>query len=308
MNSDSNKKEDSAKIMQDASFDNYNVKKGIICILTAGMGFSLMSLFARLSGSLPTFEKAFFRNIVAAFVAIYLLIKKKELGCLHLEKKSFLPLLVRCTAGTIGIICNFWAVDHIALADANMLNKMSPFFCMIFAALILKDLPKPADIICIIMAMLGAIFVVKPGSSLFQAGSLVGLLGGLGAGLAYSCVRILGMQHVKGEVIVAAFSVFSSVICIPFIIMNHEPMSLYQLTMLILAGCSAAAAQLSITAAYTYAPPKEISVYDYSQVIYAAVLAFIVWGEVPDRYSIIGYVIIIAAAVLHWRIQLKDSK
>lgn len=302
MNSD--KKTQAAKANAPVS-ENYNIKKGILCILIAGMGFSLMSLFVRLAGELPTFEKAFFRNIVAAAVAIYLLIKKKELDSIRIEKRSFLPLLVRCSAGTLGIICNFWAVDHIALADANMLNKMSPFFCMIFAALLLKDIPKPADVVCIILAMLGAIFVVKPGSSLFQAGSLIGLLGGLGAGLAYACVRILGIQHVKGEVIVAAFSVFSSLVCLPFIFFEHEPMSLYQLSMLLLAGCSAAAAQLSITAAYTYAPPKEISVYDYSQVIYAAVLAFLVWGELPDRYSLTGYAVIIIAAVIHWRIQLK---
>ena len=98
---------------------------------------------------------------------------------------------------------------------------------MIFAAILLKDMPKHTDIFCIIMAIFGAVFVVKPGSSLFQPGSLVGLLGGLGAGLAYCCVRILGMQHVKGEVIVAAFSIFSSLVCLPFIIIDHEPMSLY---------------------------------------------------------------------------------
>ncbi|MCI5791992.1 MAG: DMT family transporter [Lachnospiraceae bacterium] len=306
---DNDKKSEQSKSSAAVTNENYNIKKGIICILIAGMGFSLMTAFVRLSGSLPTFEKAFFRNFVAAIVSIYLIIKKGELnaGALKLQSKSYLPLLVRCTAGTVGIICNFWAVDHIALADANMLNKMSPFFCMIFAAILLKDMPKHTDILCIIMAIFGAVFVVKPGSSLFQPGSLVGLLGGLGAGLAYCCVRILGMQHVKGEVIVAAFSIFSSLVCLPIIIIDHEPMSLYQLSMLILAGCSAAAAQLAITAAYTYAPPKEISVYDYSQVIYAALIAFIVWGEIPDYYSIAGYIIIIAAAILHWRIQLNDK-
>ena len=59
--------------------ENYNLKKGVLCILTAGMGFSLMSLFVRMSGELPVYEKAFFRNIVAAVISVYMLIKKGEL-------------------------------------------------------------------------------------------------------------------------------------------------------------------------------------------------------------------------------------
>ena len=288
--------------------DNYNIKKGIICILAAGMGFVLMSLCVRLSGDLPIAEKAFFRNIVAAALAVALLLKNNELGEFKkLNRETIPPLAARCIAGTAGIFLNFWAIDHISLADANMLNKMSPIFAMIFAAILLKDIPKRGDVICIVTAFFGVLFVVKPGSSLFQVGTVIGLLGGLGAGLAYSCVRILGVHHVRSEVIVATFSIFSTLCSLPFIFMNPQPMTLNQLIILIIAGCGGAAGQLFITAAYTYAPPKEISIYDYSQVIYAAILAFFIWGELPDKYSLLGYVIIIGAAAVHWKRQLKDS-
>ena len=63
------------------------------------------------------------------------------------------------------------------------------------------------------------------------------------------------------------------------------------------AGLSAAFGQITITAAYTYAPAKEISVYDYTQLIFTTLIGFIIFGDVPDVYSFIGYAIIVGAAV-----------
>ena len=51
---------------------------GVLCILTAGLGFSLMTFFVRISGDLPTMQKAFFRNAVAAVVALFMLFKNRE--------------------------------------------------------------------------------------------------------------------------------------------------------------------------------------------------------------------------------------
>jgi drug/metabolite transporter (DMT)-like permease len=82
---------------------------------------------------------------------------------------------------------------------------------------------------------------------------------------------------------------------------DYKPMSPAQLLILIMAGVSATVGQLNITAAYTYAPAKEISVFDYSQVIFAAVLGFLFFGELPDIWSWIGYVIIIGTAIVSWR-------
>lgn len=86
---------------------------------------------------------------------------------------------------------------------------------------------------------------------------------------------------------------------IPFMVFGgFKPFDLFQLAMLLLAGLSAAGGQFSITAAYTYAPAREISVYDYTQIIFASGLGFIVFADIPDIYSVIGYVVIIAMAVV----------
>lgn len=98
--------------------------KAILYIILAGVGFSFMNVFVRLSGDLPTIEKAFFRNLVAAFIALVVLIRS-DLG-LHYEKRHIPMLFMRSICGTLGIMCNFYAVDHMNIADASILNKLSP--------------------------------------------------------------------------------------------------------------------------------------------------------------------------------------
>lgn len=256
-----------------------------------------MNAFVKLSGNLPTFEKAFFRNFVAFFAALILLLKDKN--DFHFNKKNLLPLILRSSFGVFGIICNFYAIDHLVLSDASILNKMSPFFVILFSFIILKEkLTIPQGLI-VVGAFIGAVFVIKPDFS--NAGffpSLTGFIGGMCAGLAYALVRLLGTRGEKGSFIVLFFSGFSSVVLLPLMIINFEMFTPFQFFALIMAGVSAAGGQFAITAAYTYAPAKEVSVYDYSQILFAAGLGFFLFGDIPDLYSLTGYVIIVVMAIV----------
>ena len=85
----------------------------------------------------------------------------------------------------------------------------------------------------------------------------------------------------------------------------YVPLKPTPLICLVMAGLSATVGQFGITSAYKYAPAKEISVFDYTQVIFAAILGMLFLGELPEVMSFIGYVIIIGVAVLRWRYNLK---
>ena len=102
-----------------------NKSKGILCILFAAFGFSLMTFFVRISGDIPTMEKAFFRNAVAIVASLILLIKSGEK--IAIKKGCAGDIFFRCLFGTSGLIANFYAIDKLNIADANMLNKLSPF-------------------------------------------------------------------------------------------------------------------------------------------------------------------------------------
>lgn len=277
-----------------------NIKKqykGIFYIILSAFCFSLMDMFVRMSGDLPSIQKSFFRNIVAAVLGCILVLKEKD--SFQWKKGSGKYLILRSLFGTLGILCNFYAIDHLALADASMLNKMSPFFVVIFSFLFLKEKVTAAQILLVMGAFGGSLFVVKPTvSNLDLIPSLIGLLGGLGAGAAYTMVRKLGTVGVKGPFIVFFFSTFSCVITLPWLIFDYHAMTLWQVLVLLLAGLCAAGGQFAITAAYCYAPASEISIYDYTKVIFSMILGFVMFQQIPDFYSWVGYVIICLMAVL----------
>lgn len=272
--------------------------KGILCIMLSAFCFALMNIFVRMSGDLPSVEKSFFRNFVAMIFAAGILVKNRI--PLQIGKGNYLPMLGRVSFGTIGILGNFYAVDHLLVADASMLNKLSPFFAIVFSILILKEVPKRYQVGCLVMAMVGCLFVVKPGfASTDMTGMLAGICGGMSAGAAYTLVRLLGSRGVKGPVTVFCFSCFSCLVTLPLILLfYHAPMSTEQVLSLLGAGLAAAGGQFSITAAYTYAPAKEISIFDYTQIIFATIMGFLFFRQVPDAYSFIGYAIICGASVI----------
>lgn len=270
---------------------------GILYIICSAFCFALMNMFVRMSGDLPSVQKSFFRNLVAFFFAF--VIMKKEGILFSCQKKNVSALLLRSVFGTLGILCNFYAVDHLVLSDASMLNKMSPFFAVLFSYLILREKITVPQAVFVTGAFLGSLLVIKPTfSNMDFLPSVIGLMGGLGAGIAYTFVRKLSLGGEKGPMIVCFFSGFSCLVTLPFLILDYHTMSGIQIVTLLMAGLAAAGGQFSITAAYSYAPAREISVYDYSQIIFSAILGFFVFGQLPDLLSWIGYGVICTMAVL----------
>ena len=268
----------------------------IVYIILSAFCFAFMNLFVRLSGDLPAFQKSFFRNFVAMFFAAFVLLQKRQ--SFRWKKGNLKYLLLRAGIGTLGIVCNFYAIDHIPLSDASILNKMSPFFVIIFSFFILKEKLTFFQGAVVVIAFIGTLFVIKPTfSNLALLPSAIGLFGGMAAGFAYTMVRVLGTRKENGSVIVFFFSAFSCLSMLPFLIFDFHPMTWQQVLCLLGAGLAASGGQFSITAAYCRSPAREISVYDYSQIIFATSLGFIFFGELPDIYSVIGYLVIILAAV-----------
>ena len=118
-------------------------------------------------------------------------------------------------------------------------------------------------------------------------------------------VRKLSQKGEKRSVYSILFSRHFRVVTLPYLIVDYSPMTIAQLVILICAGIAAAGGQFSITAAYSYAPAREISVFDYTQIIFAALMGFIAFGDIPDKFSIIGYVIICSVSVSDVFVQQK---
>lgn len=290
------------KIMK--TFKISETSKGIICIICSAFCFALMAVFVKLAGNIHFVQKAFFRNAVAfiiSFAGILKDIKNDGKSAIAIPKGAFLFLFLRAFTGSVGVFGNFYAIDRIVLSDAAILNKMAPFFTLIFCYLILKEKIKPWPLCFILIAFGGAILVIKPSLNFKQMlPTFVAFLGGVGAGFAYACIRKLKYLGCNGKIIILFFSFFSMSLSVPYMILNYNPMTLEQFLFLCGAGACAAGGQFSITAAYYHAPASKISIYDYSQIIFSTLFGLVFFGQLPDILSIIGYVIIVSMAIINY--------
>lgn len=281
-----------------------NTTIGIICIITSAFFFALMAVFVRLAGDIFFMQKAFFRNIVAFLIALIGILSDAKLHgkqALLIPKGAVIFLLLRSFIGSIGVFGNFYAIDRLVLSDASILNKMAPFFAIVFSIVLMKEKIRPIPLIAIITAFLGSMLIVKPSFDFSKTlPSFVGFLGGMGAGFAYACVRKLSYLKCPAKIVVLIFSLTSSLLCVPYMITNFNPMTVSQTIFLCCAGICAAAAQFSITAAYFHAPAREISIYDYSQIIFSTIMGLVFFGQLPDVLSFTGYLIIISMAALNF--------
>ena len=279
--------------------NNNNILKGILCIIIAGFGFALMSLFVKLSGDLPSMQKGFFRNIIAVFISSIPLIKHWKVINIPRNNTGWLVLISRSVFGTIGLVLNFYAISHISLADSSIIQKLSPFIIIILSYIFFKEEMTKFQVFAIIIAFIGITLIIKPsGNNIISMGALAALLGALCAGIAYTCVRYLGTHNISGEFIIFFFSSLSSLMLLPYLILDYRTMTYYQLLMLLLAGISATIGQYGVTFAYKFAAAKNISVFDYSQVLFSGVFGYMFFGEFPDFQSLIGYIIVISVGIV----------
>jgi len=270
---------------------------GIVFIVLSAFLFALMNLFVKLADGVPPIQKAFFRNAGALFIASVALFQQRKQVSIRL---STLPILfARAVFGTVGIVCNFYALSYLALSDAATLSKLAPFFVVLFSFVFLKEKLQLYHVCSIIVAFLASLLIVKPSfaGSNYTTYALIATFGSMGAGGAYTCIRALSQKKVLGSLIVFFFSLVSCLLMLPFSLYLWQPMSHLQIGYLLAASVSGAFAQFAVTKAYFHAPAKEISLYDYSQVIFASLMGFFFYHDVPDFYSIVGYILIFLASL-----------
>ncbi|WP_347551934.1 DMT family transporter [Pseudalkalibacillus hwajinpoensis] len=279
--------------------------KGIILLLISSFGFAMMAAFVKLSGDVPTIQKTMFRNAVSAVISFGFVMHYKERLFGKKENQKF--LLLRSALGTLGIIFYFYAIDNLVLSDADMLNKLSPFLLIIFSAIFLKERARSFQLTAIAIAFVGTLLIIKPQFSVETVPYISGLLSAIFAAGAYTVLRVLGSRE-KFYTVVFYFSFFSTVVLLPFVIIFYEPMEMRQLIYLLLAGLFATLGQFGLTIAYKFAPAREISIFFYSTVVYSALISIVLFGQIPDAWSILGYIVIFSASFYMFLRNNREAK
>ncbi len=272
-----------------------NMRWGIGFMVASALSFALMQFCVKMAGDLPFWEKAFFRNLISMVFA-GILISHKGLPYLG-ERKNRHILLGRSFFGTLGVLFYFYSLNTLNMADAAMLNRVSPFVVLVIAAVFLKERITRVQIAGLLVIFTGVLLIIKPEFSLAFLPGLAGFASAVFAGMAYVIVRYL-----KGRedplTIVFFFSAFSTLVLFGPTLYVFQWPSPVQWLWLGGIGVTALGGQVFLTLAYKYAPAGEVSIYSYVMVVFSALLGFIFLNETPDFWSIIGGTAIMLTALV----------
>lgn len=268
--------------------------KAITLMLISALSFSVMQVFVKLSASeVGTFEQVFFRNLISLFIAA-IAVRKEHIQLLPEIKKGGKALWGRSFFGFLGIVLFFYATAHARQADVAMLNRASPVFVTLFAGPILKEKVSRVQICAVGLCLAGAYISMQPSFSSDPLPLLSALAAAVVAGLAYTLLSYC-KRSVGATVIIFHFSLLSTICAGILMLPTFVVPSLKVMGMLLLIGAFAAVGQYFLTFAYQQAPASEVSIYQYSGVVFTALLSYMIFDEALSKTSIIGAVLILAA-------------
>lgn len=263
-------------------------------LLFAGMGVAVRYA----SAELPTAMVVFMRNLFGLLALLPWLIHARGVQALGTRR---LPAhLFRAIAGLTAMYCFFYALAHLHLAEAVILNYSSPLFIAVFALLLLGERANRRLVAAIVIGLLGVGMIVKPGTGVWSPAALIGLASGIFAALAMVGIRHLSATEPTRR-IVFYFSLFGTLFSAVPMLWAWQAPSLEIFAAMALAGTGATAAQLLLTKSYSLVPAAQVGPYTYASVIFAALFGWLLWNETPDPASFAGAALIIIAGIMTLR-------
>lgn len=272
-----------------------SLRRGALLMVAAALFFGGMGIGVKIaSRELPNAIVVFFRSAVgfAALLPLLPRLGRGGLATTHVGEH-----LIRSLAGLAAMYCYFFAIGHMRLAEAVLLNYSLPLFMPVIAWLWLKE-PVPAGLWRgLAVGFLGIALILKPGLGLYNPVALVGLAAAVLAALAQVGVRRLTETEPVTRIVFYFGLISTLVSAVPLLhAWRTPPPSLWGILLLI--GVSATAGQLMMTRAYAHAPAAQVGPFIYAVVPFAALLDGLVFGLWPDALSIVGGILVCAAGVL----------
>ena len=248
---------------------------------------------------IPVFEIIFFRNAIA-FVPLGIYIWRTA-GISVLKTQRPLGHLHRSAVGLFGMICGFSALQHLALTQATAFTFAAPLFMTALSALMLKEFVGWHRWGAVVAGFIGVLIMVRPDrGQLNLVGVGFALAAALGSALATVQIRQIAVTE-KGPTIVFYFTLAGTVAGLVGSAFHWVTPDGATLAVLILGGLIGGVGQLFLTEAIRVAPVGVVAPFDYSQLIWATILGYLIWGDLPHAATLTGAAVVAASGlyILH---------
>lgn len=269
--------------------------RGAWCAVLASLMFAFMGVAVRYSSAfLPNEMLVFMRN---GFGFIFLFPWLWWRGIARLATRRLSGHILRTFSGLSSMYCFFYAIAHLQLGKAVLLNYSYPIFIAIIAIIWLKEKVSAQLMFAIALGFIGICFILKPDTGTMNQAAWVGLLSAVLGAIAMVTVRSLSSTEPITR-IVFYFSVTSTLISAVPLLWAWQTPPLPALLAMAGGGLAATLGQLLLTYSYSLAPAPQIGPYTYSAVVFAAINGWIFWGERPDAWSVLGALLVITAGIV----------
>ncbi len=277
--------------------------RGALWLLASASLFTVMAVLAKgLGGRLDSFQVAFFRLLFGLIVILPFLMR----GGIGMFKTHYPVLqLVRGVVGSSAMLCGFYALVHLPLADALAYNFTKALFVVPLAYFMLREPAGPRRIIAVLIGFAGVLVMLRPTVEIDPA-ALVALLGALLVAFATMLVKIVA-KDAPVTLMFYTGVVGTCVAAIPAAYVWVEP-TWAELGLLSLMGASGAGAHNCFIRGYREGDASAIVPFDYSRLVFAAAAGFVFFGDIPDVLTGVGAAIIVATTLYIARREAKAAR
>lgn len=273
-----------------------NLHRGARHALAASLAFAIMGAFAKAAAAsgASNLLLVFTRNVVCVLALLPWVAKH---GVVALKTQRFGGHLWRASFGLAGMATLYYAIAHLTLAEALLLNYASPLFIPFVAWAVLGERPPVILLPASLIGIAGVLLIVKPTAVSLTPAALVGLASGIFAACAMVSLRRISDTEPAARV-VFYFGTVGLAVTLPLVLGLETLPPLPVMGPIVGTGLFATLGQLQLTKAYSAAPAARIGAVGYSTVIFAGLIGWLVWGETPDAYSLVGAVLVITTCLL----------
>jgi len=276
-----------------------NNNKAKLLMIISALSFSIMAAVVKAT-SHSVAVKAFSRQIFSCIIVLSIIfINNNRIIPL---KKNRIKLILRCLFGTIGIYFYFYSIDNLLLANASMLTRLSPFFVTLFAFLILKESVNSINWLIFIPLVIGCGLIIKPNSELFNPASFFAVISACSGAMAYTMIKSIGKDE-SAYTIIFWFTLISSGIYFTIAFKELLLLDDIKYLSLIMIGVFGVIGQIGLTLSYQLSKASYVAPYSYIYILFAGLIGYYLWNELPDMLSMFGYFLIIISYYYLIRIQ-----
>ena len=268
-------------------------------MLVTGICFIAVTALVKTMGPrMPPAEMAFLRY---AMGLVFLLPALGQMRSAQLTRRQWRLFGLRGFFHGLGVILWFFAMVRIPIADVTAMNYLAPVYVTLGAALFLGERLAFRRIAAVVMALIGAAIILRPGFREISSGHLAMLVAAVVFAGSYLTAKVMA-DEVKPGVVVAMLSIFVTLTLAPFALANWVTPSLGDLGMLFCVACFATAGHYTMTLAFAAAPVTVTQPVTFTQLIWAVLLGAVVFDEAVDIWVVLGGLVILASVTfITWR-------